>query len=140
VITAYVANPLVYAMICKRATLVYPKEGLAAPPAINQLRENILRCHGFGGEAIVPFVLNIPFQVWFSPKDKARIYTSQDSHVKYYLKLNPCFQNQTGLLTLIPVTWYNPIACIIHSITGYPLKKFIRKNIETSVQNTVCLN
>lgn len=128
-IIAYVANPLVYSMICKNAYKVYPKDGVSIPPSISRLREKILEFNGFSEKEIAPFVLKIHFQVNISLKDEERIFSSNDKYVQYYLDRNPYFQKQIGIMTIIPVSWRNISACTIRSLKK-PLKRFVRRNFE----------
>ncbi len=129
-VTGYIANPIVYAMICKHSYDVYPKAGARIPQSINRFRDEIINFYGFKEKVIAPFILKIHFQVSLSEKDEERIYSSRDKNVKYYINLNPDFQKQVGILTIVPVSWFNIAASAIKIIITNLLKKFVEKNNE----------
>lgn len=125
-ITGYMANPILYSMICRYTHKVYPKAGVPVPQHIHDLRDKLLQFYGMTKKVIRPFVLRIHFQVHLSDKDKQRIFTSTDKNVLFYLNLNPDFQQQAGVMTIVPVTWYNISVSAIRALLVKPLQKFFK--------------
>lgn len=126
-ITGYMANPILYSMICKYTHKVYPKAGIKVPDCIHELRGKLISYYGLQKKVIAPFVLKIHFQVHMNTKDEKRIYESKDRDIKYYLQLNPDFQNQVGIMTLVPVTWYNVSISALRALLIKPVTKFIKR-------------
>lgn len=128
-ITGYMANPILYSMICKYTHKVYPKAGIKIPGYIYELRDKLISFYGLQKKVIAPFVLKIHFQVHMNDKDEKRIFTSKDRDIEYYLRLNRDFQNQLGVMTLVPVTWYNVSVSAARGLIIKPVKKFIKRKI-----------
>lgn len=110
-LTVYVANPLMYAMICKYTGIVYPFLTVDVSGKIQELKSAILLNSGLNNKEILPFVVKIHFDVQLGTDTLKRIVESNDVFVKYYLSINPKFQEQYGVLTIVPVTWQN----VLHS-------------------------
>jgi hypothetical protein len=107
ILSAYVANPLVYAMICKYTGIAYPRGRGQVPEKIIRLKDALLRRQRLRAAAGHPFVVEIHFSVAMSGMDLERIYTSNDRNVRYFLAINPVFRQRHGVLVLIPVNGLN---------------------------------
>ena len=105
-VAGFMANPLMYAMICKYTLWCYPRHGQSVPPAICTLKDHLLHTENLK-EAETPFVLKIQFPVRFSLNDKKRFVESRDKHVQHFLSINPGYQQQQGVLVIVPVTLLN---------------------------------
>lgn len=138
-ITGYMASPILYSMICNYTHKVYPKAGIAVPGHIHQLRENLITYYGLQKKVVAPFILKIHFQVSMNKTDEQRIYSSKDRNIKYYLKINPDFQQQIGVMTIVPVTWYNVSVSMFRGLLFKPLKKKSRKVVKNLGQRFLSL-
>lgn len=107
VLTGYIANPLVYAMICKYTGIVFPKAGTPIPSAVKDLKTTILQSSGLAAKEDPEFVVKIHFQVAMGADIVKRIFESEDVYVKHFLSINPRFQEQFGVMVIIPVNWEN---------------------------------
>ena len=107
ILSAYVANPLIYAMICKYTGVAYPKEMTSPTPAIINIKNELLRSQNLKSKEDPEFVVEIHFCVSISDKEQERIFKSSNSNVKYFLKINPKFTRQHGVLVIIPVNLKN---------------------------------
>lgn len=108
ILSAYVANPLIYAMICKYTGIAYPRMGSGPiPEKIIRLKDALLRRQRLHAAAAHPFVVEIHFSVSMGGWDLERIYTSNDRNVRYFLAINPVFRRRHGVLVLIPVSGWN---------------------------------
>ncbi|MBE7170169.1 MAG: hypothetical protein INR73_06245 [Williamsia sp.] len=106
-LTAYVANPLVYAMICKYTGIVYPRLSVDVNGEIIGLKDSILQHGNLKERELSPFVVKIHFKVQLGEDIIRRSLESNNVFVRYYLSINPHFQEQNGVLTIVPVTWEN---------------------------------
>lgn len=107
-VAGFMANPLMYAMICKYTLRCYPnRKQVKAPAKLLLFKDDLLTSMRLKRKEVAPFVLKIHFQVKFREKDIKRIEGSQDPDVKYYLSINPGYQEQYGVLVLVPVTLPN---------------------------------
>jgi hypothetical protein len=107
ILSAYVANPLIYAMLCKYTGIAYPKASINAPKKIIDIKNQLLRSQNLHTKENTPFVVEIHFCVKLGEKEQVRIFESSNNDVKYYLKINPKFRQQYGVLVIIPVTLKN---------------------------------
>jgi hypothetical protein len=107
ILSAYVANPLIYAMICKYTGIAYPHPASPVPAAIIQLKDELLRGQRIGIPADNAFVVPIHFSVALGEKERQRIFTSRDPSVGYFVKINPKFLQRYGVLVIIPVNLKN---------------------------------
>ena len=106
-LTVYVANPLMYAMICKYTGIVYPRLAVDVNGKITRLKDNILQHGNLKEKELSPFVVKVHFKVQLGEDIIKRSLESNDIFVRYYLSINPHFQQQCGVLTIVPVTWEN---------------------------------
>ena len=106
-LTAYVANPLIYAMICKYTGIAYPKHSSTPPDNIVDVKNELLRSQNLASKEDPAFVVEIHFCVSIGEKEEERIFKSENRDVKYYLKINPKFRQQHGVLVIIPVSLKN---------------------------------
>lgn len=120
---AYLANPIVYATIAKYTAAYWPSRLEETPAFINKLKDSILQSGQMAHLEVNPFVLRIHFAVQFSDTTLKRIYTSNNPDIKYYLSINPDFQKQMGVITIVPVRWANIVANIWKAMIIRPLKK-----------------
>jgi hypothetical protein len=107
ILSAYVANPLIYAMICKYTGIAYPRGSGPVPEKIIRLKDALLRRQRLHAAGAHPFVVEIHFSVSIDGKELERIYTSNDRNVRYFLAINPVFRRRHGVLVLIPVSGWN---------------------------------
>jgi hypothetical protein len=107
ILTAYVANPLIYAMICKYTGILYPRRAVPVPEDILLVRDELMGSRGSRRPGDEGFVMPIHFSVSLGEQDCERIYTSKDGSVRYYLRINPRFRQQHGVLVIIPVNALN---------------------------------
>jgi hypothetical protein len=122
----YVANPLVYAMICKYSYRVYPKKGIHIPADVLLLKEGIIKSNGLNGQEVKPFVLKIHFHVLLEEDVLKRIAESDNGYVRSYVEMNPFFREQYGVLVIIPVTLANICSTVLR--LGYTkLVKWCKK-------------
>jgi hypothetical protein len=111
ILSAYVANPLIYAMICKYTGVAYPQSSLEPPANIINLKNELLLSQNLLAKENPPFVVEIHFCVAISNAEQERIFKSNDGAIKYFLKINPKFRQQHGVLVIIPINLKN----IMHS-------------------------
>ncbi len=121
-ITGFMANPIMYAMICKYTLTVYPRRDKAVPDAILQFKKELLEGMGLEKKETSPFVLKIHFQVQFSAAEISRFENSTNPDAKYYRQINPDYCHQTGVLVILPVHYLN----ILYTCFRYGLKR-VRK-------------
>ena len=82
-------------------------------------------------------MLKIHFHVQMPETLLQRIYASNNPDVLYYLSINPDFQDQIGVMTIIPVGWSNIMANIWKAMIIRPLKKYwlwCRKVMEVQIE------
>ncbi|MDQ6763419.1 MAG: hypothetical protein M3015_12435, partial [Bacteroidota bacterium] len=107
ILSAYVANPLIYSMICKYTGMAYPQSGAIPPAHIRSIKNDLLHSQNLHLKEDPEFVVEIHFCVAISEKEQERIFKSKDGAVKYFLKINPKFREQHGVLVIIPVNFKN---------------------------------
>lgn len=107
ILSAYVANPLIYAMICKYTGMAYPVPTCAPPAAIVDLKNALLESQHLRSEESQNFVVEIHFCVEIKESDIKRIFSSKDKAVHYFLTINPRFRQQYGVIVIIPVNLKN---------------------------------
>jgi len=130
VITAYVANPLIYAMICKYTGIAYPRRSVTPPPSVLTLKEHLLETQRLQKSETSPFVMRIHFCVEISDAENERIVTSKDANVLHYLILNPNYRRQFGVMVIIPVTLHNILLSICRFLHHKTINLFssLKKN------------
>lgn len=133
-LTIYVANPLIYSMICRYTGIVYPRLSVDVTGKIIQLKNGILQHSGLEKREMSPFVVRIHFKVQLGEDILKRSLESDDVFVRYYLAINPGFQKQDGVLTIVPVTWENVLRSCGRLIKAYLLKGTNRKHDKKSVR------
>ena len=102
-LSAYVANPLIYAMICKYTGIAYPRQGVNPPEDIIKIKDELLRSQNLHRKEGPAFVVEIHFCVTIGGRELKRIFTSEDHNIKYFLHINPRFRQQHGVVVLIPI-------------------------------------
>jgi hypothetical protein len=107
ILTAYVANPLIYSMICKYTGIVYPRPDLQSPANIVGIKNELLRSQHLQKKEESPFVVEIHFNVAMGEGELERIYNSKDPGVQYFLRINPKFRQQHGVVVIIPINGMN---------------------------------
>lgn len=105
ILSAYVANPLVYAMICKYTGIAYPRRRVHPPGWVLRLKGSLLRRSRL--REVGEFVVEIHFCVQLGDGEQRRIYSSMNPHIRYYLSINPRFRQQQGVMVIIPVNLMN---------------------------------
>ena len=108
-LSAYVANPLIYAMICKYTGIAWPRVSAEPPASLVALKDELLRSQHLHRKEGPAFVVQIHFCVVIGDKELERIYNSNDPHIAYFLKINPKFRQQHGVVVIIPVNGKNII-------------------------------
>jgi len=103
-VAGFMANPLMYAMICKYTLTCYPRRNKKVPENMITFKNDLLRSMNLLKKEENPFVLKIHFQVRFKETDIERFEKNDDEDVKYFLKINPNYQLQRGVMVLVPVT------------------------------------
>lgn len=126
-ITGFIANPMVYAMICKYAVQVYPRSGNNIPAGIYKLKNALLQSMNLRRKEIAPFVLKIHFRVGLSEKEKERFEKSSNRHIRHYLTLNPQLTGETGVLVLLPVNGLN---------MGYACSQLLKTGLRAAFKKT----
>ena len=106
-VTGFMANPLMYAMICKYTRTCYPRRNRPATGKVIDFKKDLLNSMRLSRKEIDPFVLKIHFQVRFKETDIQRFENSEDRDVKYFLSINPYYKEKVGVLVLVPVTFGN---------------------------------
>lgn len=106
-VAGFMANPLMYAMICKYTLTCYPRRNRPATPNILEFADDLLASMNLSRKKAAPFVLKIHFQVKFKASDIERIEASTDQDVQYFLSINPGYREQMGVMVLVPVTLSN---------------------------------
>jgi hypothetical protein len=107
ILSAYVANPLIYAMICKYTGIAYPKQNTTTPADILMIKKELLQSQNLLKKEGPEFVVEIHFSVSLNRRDEERIFKSKNLDVKYYLEINPKFRQQHGVVVIIPVNVSN---------------------------------
>lgn len=124
-VAGFMANPLMYAMICKYTLRCYPnRKQVQHTPQILSFKDELLASMNLKKRETAPFVLKIHFQVKFKSSDIERINRTSNRDVAYYLSINPQFQQQYGVLVLVPVTIPN-MAYTIMMYLCRPVKKML---------------
>lgn len=116
-VAGFMANPLMYAMICRYTLRCYPKSGRPVPEKITALKKIILASMCPNEEEQAPFVLKVHFQVKFSHEDIQRFHGSNDENAKYFLTFNPHYNRQMGMLVIVPVTLGNMAYAFARCVT-----------------------
>jgi hypothetical protein len=129
-IAGFMANPLMYAMICKYTLKCYPRRNQAHSPQILAFKNDLLNSMKLSGDETTPFVLKIHFQVKFKSGDIGRIDDSQNADVAYYLSINPYYRDQYGVLVLVPVTIPN-MAYTLMMYLWRPVRKMLKNLLQT---------
>lgn len=106
-VAGFIANPKVYALMCKYAVQVYPRKNSDIPSHIHKLKEAMLQSMNLLRKEVAPFVLRIHFRVGMSEREKQVFAESNNAHVQHYLSLNPQLTGETGVLVLLPVNGLN---------------------------------
>lgn len=123
VLTAYVANPLIYSMICKYTGIVYPRFTVEVPDKLTKIKNDVLIASGLQKREKRPFVVQIHFDVHKGEKLKQRISESTNVHVQFFIRQTG-LQQQTTLLVIIPVSWLNIIFTTAFFIKHYSAKLY----------------
>jgi hypothetical protein len=124
ILSAYVANPLIYAMICKYTGIAYPRRGTEPPKDIVVIKEELVKSQNLH-KTEHPFVVEIHFCVEIGEKEQERIFKSKNKDVIYYLRINPKFRNQHGVIVLIPINLKNVMLSILRFLYYGILVKII---------------
>ncbi len=127
-VTGFMANPLMYAMICKYTYKCYPRRNRVTTRRIIEFKKDLLNSMRLSKKEINPFVLKIHFQVRFKVTDIERFETSENEDVKYFLSINPQYKEKTGVLVLIPVTASN----MAYNFCCYIIRK-MKKSLHLSM-------
>lgn len=132
-IAGFMANPLMYAMICKYTLKCYPHRNRKCPKQILLFKNELLCSMKLSADEKKPFVLKIHFPVKFKTADVERINNSHNPHVTYYLSINPAYRQQYGVLVLVPVTLPN-MAYTVMMYLCRPVKKIMKGFFNKKIQ------
>lgn len=130
-VAGFMANPLMYAMICKYTLTCYPRRNNAASPEVLEFADDLLDSMNLIRKKVAPFVLKIHFQVKFKPLDVERFEASTDKDVQYFLNINPGYREQMGVMVLVPVTIPNMIYTFVRYLFRKIRKQFKRNTLTT---------
>jgi hypothetical protein len=122
-VAGFMANPLMYAMICKYTLRCYPRRNITIPPKVLHFKKSLVQSMRLDRKEVAPFVMKIHFQVRFKKEDLDRINSSRDKDVAYFLSINPGFQDQIGVMVLIPVTFSN----MLYTLARYCYRKVVKR-------------
>lgn len=125
-ITGYMANPILYSMMCKYTHLVYPKANIKESFFIEGLKSYILESKHRVGRHLV----QLHFKVALCAADRKRIAESNDRDVRHFLTLNPGFGESLGLFTIIPLSWWNIVASLLRALKRSLLSKWKRSLLQ----------
>ncbi len=132
-VAGFMANPLMYAMICKYTHSCYPRRGKPAPDKMKLFAKDLISSMNLERKMVNDFVVKIHFQVRFNEKDVERIEASTDKDVQYFLEINPGYRDQMGVMVLVPVSFSN----IAYTFVRYMFRswrKAFRKKRQPAVQ------
>lgn len=107
IVSAFVANAIIYAMICKYTAWVWPRVNCKIPGYVNNIKSEIVSGSKTAVAAKHPYLVKINFTVSIGNNLLQRIYDSKSRHVQYFLRLNPGFYERHCLIVIIPFTWMN---------------------------------
>jgi hypothetical protein len=107
IFTAFIVNPIMYAMVCKYTALVWPRINIKTPEDIVQIQKSIAGINT--SETLVPYI-HVSFEVYINKTIRERVESSKSKHIKHYLCLNPAYTENNGLIVIIPFTVLNIIA------------------------------
>lgn len=119
-VAGFMANPLMYAMICKYTLTCYPRRNRETSPRMLRFADDLMQSMNLLRKKVRPFVVKIHFQVKFNERDLARFMSSTDPDVAYFLQINPGFREQIGVMVLVPVTIPN----MLYTFFRYQLRRF----------------
>jgi hypothetical protein len=125
VLTGYIANPMVYDMICKYSGWAYPKGGQPLPAKMATFHEVVVKSQTKAVAGKHPMVARLHFHVHMGSQVMQRVMRSTSRHVKAYLRMNPDYNGKYGLVVLVPVTWAN-IAVSICKLGWRSIKKYFK--------------
>lgn len=128
-VAGFMANPLMYAMICKYTLTCYPRYNKPASARIRGFASDLLASMHLTRKQVAPFVLKIHFQVKFKQADIERFEASTDKNVQYFLSINPGYRQQMGVLVLVPVTIPNMAYTLLRYLFRKLRKRVKRKTI-----------
>jgi hypothetical protein len=124
ILSAYVANPLIYSMICKYTGIVYPRSAFQPPANITGIKNELLRSQRLQRKEGSPFVVEIHFTVTMGDGELERIFSSKDPDVQYFLRINPKFRQRHGVIVIIPVNGMNILFSSLRFVYFAILKAF----------------
>jgi hypothetical protein len=113
VLTGYIANPLVYDMICRYTGWAYPKGGQTLPSNLATFHEAVIKSQVKPIDGKNSMVAKLHFHVHQGKKVMQRVLNSTSKYVKDYLQMNPDYDGKYGLVVLVPVTWANIFLSLI---------------------------
>lgn len=122
VLMNFVLNPIVYRMTHEYSARAYPREKGTTPPFLLELKNKILERMGLKENVRDSLLVNTPFRVVQSPEQVSRFEKSANKLIQEFLRMNPAYNHQTGVLMLVPVNTRN----LLHAI-GTALRKKNRK-------------
>jgi hypothetical protein len=131
-------NPSVYGRLAKYIYKVYPKYNSIVPPQIEKLMMQL--ADEFGLEMVdenKPFVRKVGWITQATEKEKVFWQSTDNSHIRFYIDLNPDFDKGNGVLTIMPLTSLNLFISLFTFFIYYTLKRKIRYNLHFIIQKVV---
>jgi hypothetical protein len=125
VLTGYIANPLVYDMICRYTGIMYPMEGQKLSSKMASFHDAVIKSQVKPLPGKHAWVTKLHFHVAQSSAVMQRVWKSTSRHVKAYLKMNPDYNGRYGLIVLVPVTWSN-IVVSVTKLTFRSIRKWFK--------------
>lgn len=118
----FVLNPVIYRMTHEYSSNAYPREKCTVPPFLVELKNKILGRMGLEEKFPDSFLVHTPFRVVQSPEQMHRFGRSTNELIREFLRMNPDYNNQTGVLMLVRVNTRN----LLHAM-GRAFRKRNRK-------------
>jgi hypothetical protein len=125
-VVGFMANPLMYAMICKYTKTCYPRVDKPTPERMKEFADDLMSSMNLDRKKVADFVVKIHFQVKFNEQDVERFESSDDRNVKYFLDINKGYREQMGVMVVVPVTISNMTYTML-KYTGKRLRKMFGK-------------
>jgi hypothetical protein len=121
-------SPSFYAMVARYTYKVYPRHDLSIQSHVLSLMTHLAQ--QFGLEQVEegnPLIRNVGWITQATDQEKNFWQSSQNPHVRFYIKNNPGFTVGHGLLTLIPLTITNTLLSLFGQ-GFHAIKKRLRDN------------
>lgn len=135
-VAGFMANPLMYAMICKYTLTCFPRRNQKLNSKVVRFADDLMDSMNLTKRKQDSFVLKIHFQVKFKSSDIERFESSEDADVKYFLSINPGYREQMGVMVLVPVSFSNIAYTFVRYIPRVMKSLFNRKTDRAPIKET----